>query len=460
MNVLARGLGIGCFGLVLGQGVIAPSQAERPLERRIAFYNIHTKETLSIVYKRRGQYQAGAMKRINHILRDWRQERPTRMDPKLIDLVWEIHTELGSREPVHVISGYRSPKTNAMLRRTRGGQARRSQHLLGKAMDVHFPDVPVRRLRYSALIRERGGVGYYPTSATPFVHIDTGRVRHWPRMGRYELALLFPNARTRHRPRRGGPITAKDVRVARRTQRETARRVAAFHQSRRNGQSQTVVAAAAPKLIGPFKTLVRAAPPPPQPTLAAVPPSLVGRPRLVDRPSRLVPGPSDADRSALRRLTAYASTPPAEPQRQALGRPAQPQALTGDRQLRPTKLPVADPGVSWVRAPEFDEEHPEELSYRPFPIVPFLTTTASADDPALAKLVHPDAARTLELLDDEGTVPPLRLRPGRQMAQMLWAQAFSGKAVALDSLFAKPPQSRFARKRRKPLARRTVLTTR
>ena len=90
--------------------------------------------------------------------------------------------------------------------------------------------------------------------------------------------------------------------------------------------------------------------------------------------------------------------------------------------------------IVWVQPPEFDEEHPEELSYRPFPILPYLTETASPHDPALAQLVHPDPARTLELLDDEGSIPPLRMRPGLQLASMLWAQAFSGKAVDLSAL--------------------------
>ena len=71
--------------------------------------------------------------------------------------------------------------TNEMLRKTRGGQASQSQHITGKAVDIAFPDVPVKQMRYSAMIRERGGVGYYPTSGIPFVHVDTSRVRHWPR---------------------------------------------------------------------------------------------------------------------------------------------------------------------------------------------------------------------------------------------------------------------------------------
>ena len=80
-----------------------------------------------------------AMEKINWILRDWRKDEPTEMDPDLIDLVWEVHNELGSAEPIHIISAFRSRATNDMLRRTAGGQASESRHILGKAMDVHFP---------------------------------------------------------------------------------------------------------------------------------------------------------------------------------------------------------------------------------------------------------------------------------------------------------------------------------
>jgi uncharacterized protein YcbK (DUF882 family) len=171
--------------------------------RIISLYNIHSKETVSVLYKKDGKYVDAGMEKVNWALRDWRRNEATKMDPELIDLLWGMHTELGSQEPIHIISGYRSRDTNNMLRRTVGGQASESRHILGKAADVHFPDVPLRNLRYSALIRERGGVGYYPTSALPFVHVDTDRVRAWPRLPRYELALLFPNGRTQRRGSRG-----------------------------------------------------------------------------------------------------------------------------------------------------------------------------------------------------------------------------------------------------------------
>ena len=96
--------------------------------------------------------------------------------------------------------------------------------------------------------------------------------------------------------------------------------------------------------------------------------------------------------------------------------------------------------TSWAVAPAFDEEHPEELSYRPFPLAPYMTETASADDPALARMEHPDVAKTLEMLDQAGDLPPMRLRPGQQVARLLWAQQFQGEAVPLAQVFDNKPQ--------------------
>jgi len=197
-------------------------------DRTIRLHNIHTKETAEILYKKDGAFLPEGLKRASWLLRDWRRGEATEMDPELIDLLWEMHAELQSAEPIHIISGFRSRATNDLLRRTVGGQASESRHILGKAADVFFPDVPLKRLRYSAMVRERGGVGYYPTSGMPFVHVDTGRVRTWPRLPRGELALLFPNGRTQHLPSDGGPITREDVQIARVTQQDLARQIAEF----------------------------------------------------------------------------------------------------------------------------------------------------------------------------------------------------------------------------------------
>jgi uncharacterized protein YcbK (DUF882 family) len=359
------------FALALALLVGAPLHAAGST-RTLTLYNIHTKETVTATYKKDGRFVPAEMVRINWILRDWRRDEPTTMDPQLIDLLWEIHSELGSKAPIHIISGYRSRATNDMLRRTVGGQASQSRHILGKAADVHFPDVPLRKLRYSALVQEKGGVGYYPTSAIPFVHVDIDRPRSWPRLPRAELALLFPSGRTQHLPADGDPIDKDDVREARWRHKELAEQVAAFHAGRGKGQPPPVHTAS---LIPPL---------PPVPKLLS-PPKLAQRPPSAKRPER--------------------------------------QAAV-------------------VTAPAYDEEHPEELSYRPFPIAPFLTATASVDDSALAVMVHPDLGKVLEVMDQEFVTPPLRLRPGQHEAQRLWAREIKGEPVDLSMLSDTPRQGR------------------
>ncbi len=188
--------GIPLMAAMLGMGLtlVSTQSASGATERRLAFYMVHTKETIDIVYKRNGKYIPSAIKKLNWFMRDWRRDKPTKMDPKVYDLVWELRTELGSKKPAHVISGYRSLKTNNMLRRKGRRVARRSQHTAGRAIDLVFPDVPIVKLRNNALVKRRGGVGYYPRSgAMGFVHVDTGRVRHWPRMSQKRLASIFRN---------------------------------------------------------------------------------------------------------------------------------------------------------------------------------------------------------------------------------------------------------------------------
>jgi uncharacterized protein YcbK (DUF882 family) len=202
----AVGVCVAFFMLLTG-----PSSAE---VRTLAMYNIHTQETISVAFKKDGKFIPEGLQKLNHFMRDWRRGMEIKMDPALIDLIWEVHEELGSKQPVHLICGYRSPGTNEMLRRTSGGQARNSRHITGQAADITFPDVPLKQLRYSALVRERGGVGYYPASGLPFVHVDTGNVRHWPRMQRTELAVLFPKGHSLHVPSDGRPLTPADSRIA------------------------------------------------------------------------------------------------------------------------------------------------------------------------------------------------------------------------------------------------------
>ena len=174
----------GCFATTVAFGASVATSATASAENRtLSMYFTHTKETLTVTYKRNGKYDQSALKKINWFLRDWRRNEPTKMSLETIDLLWELHADLGSKKPVHIVSGYRSPRTNAMLKRIGRKVARKSQHMSGRAIDFYFPDVPVEKIMGSAFVRKIGGVGYYPRSGKyGFVHIDNGSVRHWPRM--------------------------------------------------------------------------------------------------------------------------------------------------------------------------------------------------------------------------------------------------------------------------------------
>jgi uncharacterized protein YcbK (DUF882 family) len=182
--------------------------------RTISLHHIHTDEDITITFKRDGRYDEAALNKLNWFLRDWRKQQETKMDPHLIDLIWEVHREAGSNQPVWVVCGYRSPETNAMLRHRSAGVARFSQHMLGHAMDFYIPGVPLDQLRAVGLRLQRGGVGFYPTSGSPFVHMDTGGVRMWPRMTREQLVRVFPDQRTVYLPADGRPLAGYELALA------------------------------------------------------------------------------------------------------------------------------------------------------------------------------------------------------------------------------------------------------
>ncbi|WP_421873795.1 DUF882 domain-containing protein [Pararhizobium sp.] len=182
--------------------------------RTLKLYFIHTQEKASITFKRNGRYDAKGLQEINRFLRDWRRNEPTKMDPHLLDLVWEVYQKSGSRDYIHVVSAYRSPATNGMLRSRSKGVAKKSQHMLGKAMDFYLPDVKLKTLREIGMKFQVGGVGFYPTSGSPFVHMDVGGVRAWPRMTRNELVRLFPDGKTLHVPADGKPLPGYELAVA------------------------------------------------------------------------------------------------------------------------------------------------------------------------------------------------------------------------------------------------------
>jgi uncharacterized protein YcbK (DUF882 family) len=182
--------------------------------RSLKIQHLHTGEKAEIVFKRNGRYDQAGLKKINIMLRDWRRNEPTRMDPRLLDLVWQAYRASGSTGYINVVSGYRSPTTNAMLRSRSKGVARESQHMVGRAMDFFLPDVPLKKLRDIGLKMQGGGVGYYPTSGSPFIHMDVGNVRHWPGISRQELARVFPNGKTLHVPSDGKPLPGYEQALA------------------------------------------------------------------------------------------------------------------------------------------------------------------------------------------------------------------------------------------------------
>ena len=168
--------------------------------RTLSLYFAHTGETGTFTFRKNGKYDPVVLKQLNHFLRDWRRNEDAKMDPALFDLIWEVYQDVKATKPITVVSAYRSPTTNAMLRSKSSAVAKNSRHIQGKAMDFYIPGVPLSKLRAAAMKRQVGGVGYYPTSGSPFVHLDTGNVRAWPRMTKAQLEKLFPNGKTLHLP--------------------------------------------------------------------------------------------------------------------------------------------------------------------------------------------------------------------------------------------------------------------
>lgn len=203
MSVWPRWLAAVIFAIGFLSAAATGASAET---RSLKLYHLHTHEKAEIVYKRNGRYVPEGLRKINIILRDWRRNEPTKMDPRLLDLVWEAYRQAGATDYIQVVCGYRSPATNSMLRSRSRGVAKESQHMLGKAMDFYIPGVPLKKLRNIGLKMQGGGVGYYPTSGSPFVHMDVGNVRHWPGISRQELVSLFPNGKTLHVPSDGKPL--------------------------------------------------------------------------------------------------------------------------------------------------------------------------------------------------------------------------------------------------------------
>ncbi|HWK37302.1 MAG TPA: hypothetical protein VNR88_00150, partial [Hyphomicrobium sp.] len=286
----------------------------------------------------------------------------------------------------------------------------------------------------------------------------------------------------------GGAITKDDVRKAR-TNKDVASQVAAYLELHNNPRPTIMAEAPSPALKAPPAEAARPAPAPRVADLEPIPVAAPA-PKLVQVPRVAVAPPSDVDRGRLNQLVTLASLDPSE----AIGRPRTAEldrhrlnALVSTASLTPPAAPQPAPshaapreqtpvaaldvepvdpadssetshgassGERWAPAPEFDDDHPEELSYRPFPVAPLLTESASADDEALVKIVHPDLQRTLDLLDDRPIVLPMRLRPGDQISEVLWAQQFQGNAVDFSAHERDPARTQAA-----GIASRAVKTT-
>ena len=388
-------LGVGLLLLTSAASSLVPQARALGETRTLTMYNIHTKETLTVTFKRDGKYDDDGLKKLNTFMRDWRAEEETKMDPHLIDLIWTLHRELRSNEPVHLVSGFRSAKTNAKMRRKGGGQAKRSQHIQGKAADIHFPDVQVKTLRNSALVREVGGVGYYPTSGIPFVHVDTGNVRMWPRIPRLELAALFPDGDTKYLPKDGKPITKSDYKLA---------------LAKGMVPSRTMVASAEPALLKPAIDVEAEAP---KPLLASFSPQEIPAEPKVTADARQPPPPG--------RLFAYAS---------AGGMPSIKPKTTGGAA---GNFPLyTDAEV--VSAPEVDDDHPDEASYVPFEIATLMTDESISYSRTVAPLVHPAQGNLDHVFNDMDRPSNFQLRKTSGYTGLASAQQFSGQAV--KSLYA------------------------
>jgi uncharacterized protein YcbK (DUF882 family) len=179
-EIVNRRIFLGAALAVASSPAIARRQRslERDTPRVLSLHHLHTDERLTLTYRKGEHYQRSALEQLNRFLRDFRTGEIVNIDPQLFDLLFDVKQTLGHEDAVfEILSGYRSPQTNAMLRRTSGGVAKRSLHMSGKAIDIRISDMPSRSVRDVALRLHRGGVGYY--SRSDFVHLDTGNVRRW-----------------------------------------------------------------------------------------------------------------------------------------------------------------------------------------------------------------------------------------------------------------------------------------
>jgi uncharacterized protein YcbK (DUF882 family) len=358
---VARGAAVASLLVLFGSENLQNAAADGDT-RTLAMHHMHTGEDINITYKRNGRYDDAALQKLNHFLRDWRKDEATRMDPHVLDVVWEVYQEVGGKQPIQIVCGYRSPATNAMLRRRSRGVAKFSQHTLGKAIDFYIPGVPLEQLRYAGLRMQRGGVGFYPTSGSPFVHLDTGSVRHWPRMSSDQLArVLATKPRTHYADNHpaAAPNDGGATPVSQRSKRGLIERLFGF-----GGEGEDEDAAASPAPTptpAPTRAATKSEPAKPQlaaavplpPIKPAAPPAKTARTAqpapsgyaLASASSTPAPGPSPADIVRSRGMWDSAK-PSAQP-------PAKPATAAGDVKAPPPGAAGSgNEQFAWLNGPQ------------------------------------------------------------------------------------------------------------
>lgn len=377
--------------------------------RTLKIYHVHLREKSEIVYKRNGRFLPDGLKKLNWAMRDWRESKPTNMDPALFDLMWEAYRQSGSRDYISVIGGYRSPGTNRKLRSRSSGVADKSLHMQGKAVDFFIPDVPLRRIRDIGLKMQVGGVGYYPRSGSPFVHFDTGKGRHWPRLSRKELVSVFPNGNTIHVPSDGKPLPGYETALASYNKRRSSESIQIANATeRRSGGGRSLLAAI---FGGGAEEAEDEAEAQTAPTPAA------------RTPQRRAPEPQVQVAAAEPERRTRAPQPPvqvaaAEPTR----RPAPPAALptgvpmpergefdtTSRTPTPPAAIPAREPETATETAPRDVEVAALELARVPMPTAApgrIAAATAVAQAPTAAPPAEPVASSLVAALEEAAPSP-------------------------------------------------------
>ncbi len=416
----------GLAALLLCSAVLCASHSVKAEDRTLSFHHIHTNEDITITYKRNGQFDQEALQKLNYFMRDWRKNTVIKIDPPLFDLIWEMYRELGSKKPINVICGHRTGSTNEMLRHTRGGQAKGSKHITGQAIDLQFPDVSVKQLRNSALIRERGGVGYYPTSSMPFVHVDTGNVRAWPRVPRMELALLFPSGKTKHIPADGKPLTKGDFRVAMAQLQERGGELPIAARARMKSDTVPTLLAGLAGASGSSPSITPAVSASPVQLAAAEPakpkPAVMMASFAPSLPSLGLEPPSPKAPSLTQPVIAPGT-------QQTSARASDVEGFAKDI-VNPSRGPRLQEETVDAQ-PDYDDDHPDEDAYQPFPVLPFMSDTpiASMDLSDTQGQTQFTLAKVHTLFGEQREMLDTRFQQGLQFAELFWAQRFRGTAV-------------------------------